>query len=145
MTQFTFRLRALLLLRCAERDARRAGLAAALARAGHLADRRLSLEIEMQLHRQQITSDRVSGQIDLALLRSDETYQAALSAQIESISELERSAVAEAERCQDALTPAEAEVRVLEKLRERQHEVARAEQARRQERQNEEWAARASR
>jgi flagellar FliJ protein len=142
MSRFAFRLRALLSLRCSERDARRAELAAALARAGELAERRRDVEAEIERHRQAMSFGTAPGRLDLTMLRSARTYGAALRARLEAIAHNQLEAGAEVSHCQEALVPAEAEVRALEKLRERQDNAFRADEARREVRLSDEAAGR---
>jgi flagellar export protein FliJ len=120
MAKFSFRLRALLSVRCTERDARRAELAAALAEERQWAERRRGVEGELnrQLARTAVAAG--PGIVDLGMLRTAKVYEAALRAELTSFLESETAAAREVSRCQDVLAAADGEVRALEKLRERQ-------------------------
>jgi flagellar export protein FliJ len=130
MPAFEFRLTSLWSLRRAERDARRGELAAALDAQREAVAERRAVEERLQRHFEETRGGAVRGPVDLQRLRTAGTYEAALRGQLASLAERENAADAEVARRQDALAAAEGEVRVLEKLRERQHGRFRAEQAR---------------
>jgi flagellar FliJ protein len=145
MAQFEFRLKTLLSLRCAERDERRAELAGGQALKRQLVERRRRVEDQLEGHLETARAGAAPGVIELKNLRSAHQYEAALRALLASLAESETAADAEVGRCQDALAAAEGEVGVLEKLRERQHDAFRYEQARLDARRADELAARAHR
>ncbi len=122
MPHFEFRLKTLLALRHNEREGRRAQLAAAFGVELQIAQRRRSLEAEVERQRQWVRAGTSSGTIAVAELRSAGPYEAALRAQLAEVVANYETAAAEVARCQEALAAAEGEVRMLEKLRERQHD-----------------------
>jgi flagellar export protein FliJ len=121
MAYFRFRLHALMSLRQAERDQRRAALAAALAVEQQLRQRRDAVEASLAQHARQMRADAAAGAVDLKRLRAGGSYEAALRAQLTSFAESEQASRAESARCQDDLAAAQREVEVLEKLRERRN------------------------
>lgn len=132
MAEYTFRLKTVLSLRQAEREQRRAELHAALDDERQLAEQRQGIDAELDRHLRWKSAGAAPGPLDLEKLKSAGQYEAALRAQLAALAETHRAASAETGRCRDALAAADGEVRVLEKLRERQQTSFLAEQARRE-------------
>ncbi|MEX0675759.1 MAG: flagellar FliJ family protein [Pirellulales bacterium] len=120
MSPFKFRLTTLLTLRNAERERCRAELAAACALERQLAERRRSLEAQLERHRQWVRAGTSPGTIAVEKLKSAGQYERALRAQLAEVVADHETGAAEVGCRQQAAARAESEVRVLEKLRERE-------------------------
>ena len=129
MPHFEFRLKTLLALRHNERDQRRAQLAAAFDVERQIAERRRSLEAELERQRRWVRAGTSPGTIAVEKLRTAGQYETSLRAQLEQAVANHQTAAAEVGHGQQALAAAEGEVRMLEKLRERQHDEFRRAQA----------------
>src|SRR5262245_40052555 len=117
---FHFRLQTLLRLRLAERDQRRADLAKAIR-----AEEMLRGEDEVLVRQQSQAAARgrelkSPGAADVDLLLQTHRYEVVLAAQRRQLAAQIAQVQAEAERRRLALVEADRQVRVLEKLRERQ-------------------------
>lgn len=143
MARFEFRLQALLTLRDAERERCRAELAAAHASTRDLRAQRDLLAVEIEAQRRWFRAGTTPGPIALERLRSAAAYEAAQRERIAAIAAELEAADAQLERCLQTLAEADGEVRVLEKLRERQLDQFRQKQATREARQWDEAAVRA--
>jgi flagellar export protein FliJ len=141
MKPFTFRLQSLDDLRKADRDARRADLALALAEQARIAERRQSLEQRLEEARQQSRAARLAGLMTVEMLVRGQHFEASLHRDLQAALQCESLAEAASAQCRDALTLAEREVQVLEKLYDRQRAEHQLEQARVETRQLDEVAA----
>jgi flagellar protein FliJ len=141
MKPFAFRLQSLDDLRKAERDARRADLATALAEQARLTACRQSLEQRLDAARHQSRLARLAGQMTVETLVRGQQFEASLQHDLKAVRQFEALAEAASAQCRGALTTAEREVQVLEKLHERQRAEHQLEQARAQTRQLDEVAA----
>jgi len=120
MARVEFRLKTLLTLRQGERERCRAELAAAYELARQWAERRRSLEAQLEQQRGWVRAGTAPGTIAVEQLRNARGYEAALRAQRAQVVASQQSAAAEIGRCQHAVASADSDVRALEKLRERQ-------------------------
>ena len=120
MTRFEFRLQSLLTLRNHERASRRADLAAALSWENEINERRRLLDVELEGHRQYVRAGTIPGRIAMENLQSAAAYERALRDRLAQVVGNHAQAAARVAQCQQSLAEAESEVRVLEKLRERQ-------------------------
>ena len=137
---FTFRLQTLLRLRVADRDERRADLAKArraeetlTRQAGQLQDeRRQTAELSRRL--------ASPGQGDIDRLLASHRYELVLKSQAHQLAAQIKQVQAEVERRRLVLVEADRQVRVLEKLREKQRADYELQQARRAQQQLDEQA-----
>lgn len=141
MAKFQFRLATLLRLGESVRDQRRGQLAEAY-RADEL------LEQHEGMVARELAAVRASGRkavapgtVDLDRIVETQRYELALRAQQEHFAQKRKVVAGEVERRREALVAANREVRVLEKLRERQQERHVQEESRRDLRQLDEAAA----
>ena len=130
MPPFRFRLTTLLRLREADRDQRRAQLAEA-----HLAEDKLRqhiAELDRQLAdlRHDYSAHAAPGPVEVDRLVSTQRYELVLMSQRQTQHKQAQLLAAEVERRRLMLVEADREVRVLEKLRDRQHERHREDEAR---------------
>src|SRR5439155_15342933 len=120
---FHFRLETLLRLRLAERDQRRAELAKALRAEELLRSEERALEGQ-QLEAVKCARELKSpGTADVEALLQTHRYEIVLSAQRRQLKLQIAQVEAETERRRQALVEADRQLRVLEKLRERQAEI----------------------
>jgi flagellar export protein FliJ len=144
MTAFRFRLTSVLKLREATRDERRAQLAEAYAAEDKLLGRRRAIEIDLaglnQLRQQRTTT----GPVNIDLFVSASRYEAVLRHELATIAGHLATLAAEIERRRQALMVADHEVRMLEKLRDKQRELHRQGEALLEIKQLDEIAARQS-
>jgi flagellar FliJ protein len=143
MPRFQFRLKSLLSLREAARDERRAQLAEAYAAQRKLDERRQALEQDLEEHKQMCRAGILPGRIDVDRLLTANRYELVLRAELGVVAKHEQTLAVEIERRRQALVVADRDVRVLEKLRERELERFRREQARQETKQMDEIASRA--
>jgi flagellar FliJ protein len=132
MPKFQFRLKTLLTIHQSTRQERRAQLAEGLA-----AERALELarsNVERELAEQGLSSAGPAnrGPIDVERLSAADRYRKVLRARLATMVRDTAAIATEIDARQQALAAAEREVRVLDKLRERQHEQFRYEQSRRE-------------
>jgi flagellar FliJ protein len=127
---FRFRLETLLRLRMAERDQRRADLAKALRAEAMLQDEARKLEGEQQSLTEQARSLKAPGAANVEALLATHRYERLLAVQERQLAAQLAQVSAETERRRLVLVEADREVRVLEKLRERQAEAQRAKEQR---------------
>ncbi len=120
MARFKFRLKTLLTLREADRDQRRAQLAEAYAADRKLKQRREELEYELSVQGEQFRHGISPGRVDVDWLLAANRYELVVRAELNVIAGHEKTLAAEIERRREAVVAADREVRVLEKLRERQ-------------------------
>ena len=142
MAQFRFRLQSIVAMREAEREQSRREVAELLAAEHTLRDQQRGLEQELGQQQNRGRTPTATGRIDVRRLAATESYVTrlrarlhALHAEAESLGELLVAA-------QQVLLGAEREVRVLEKLRERQLDDFRRAAARAESKQLDEVAAR---
>jgi len=128
MAAFTFRLEPLLKLREARREECRSALAE-----GYRVDEVLrkqfdNMERELDALREFCRWKASPGGIDIDRLVEAQRYELVTKAQQQNIAQQRETVAAEIERRRYALIEADREVRVLEKLRERQSELHRREE-----------------
>jgi flagellar export protein FliJ len=122
-------LASILKLRESTRDQRLAQLAEALAAADKLRARREQILADLaQVNRLQ-HGRMATGQINLDLLLGSSRYDAIMRAELAAIAAHESTLAEEIERRQQAVLAADREVRMLEKLRDKQRELHQAAQA----------------
>ena len=132
MSKFQFRLKTLLAMHQSTRQERRAQLAEGLATERALELARSSVERELVEHGQSSAGRASRGPVDVERLSAADRYRKVLRAQLATMAQDAATLAAEIDARQQALAAAECEVRVLDKLRERQHEQFRYEQSRRE-------------
>jgi len=128
MSKFKFRLATPLRVREAARDERRMQLAEVYRLDAMLADRRQSLDVELA-GQKSVYGGSLGGELDVDRLLNLHRYELVLRAEIRSIDEQRAAVATEIERRRQALLAAETEVRAMEKLRERQHDRHRQQEA----------------
>ncbi len=122
MARFTFRLTALLRLRESRRDEYRAALAEAYRVDEVLQKQVQGLERELSALREFCRITLTSRTIDIDRLVEAQRYELVARAQQQRLVEQRQQVAAEIERRRQALVEVDREVRILEKLRERQAE-----------------------
>ena len=118
---FRFRLETVLQLRRRLADDRRAELRLAM-QAETILRERFDANRQELAETQRISRDAGLGRVDVDLRLAARRHQFVLEAQAKELHEQLTKVAAETERRRGALVEAEKQVRVLEKLRERQHE-----------------------
>ncbi len=145
MPRFEYRLKSLLTIREAQRDLQRLQLAEARAMHDKLIEQRAALQQEMIDQMQFIRSGMAPGQtVDVQRLAWGHRYEQVVREQLSALAEQEQAAEAEVARRRESLLSADRDVRTLEKLRERQLEEFRKQQASAEIRALDEVAARAT-
>jgi flagellar export protein FliJ len=142
MSTFRFRLATLLRIQEAARDQRRSELAEAFRAEQTLRERMQGLEQQFDELKQQYRQSGESGQVNVDRLIDVQRYELVLSVEQQLLRQHEAALAQEIEKRRQALVAADREVRVLEKLREKQHERHRADDERQQVKQIDEIAAR---
>ncbi len=132
MARFLFRLAALLRLRESRRDECRAALAEAYRIDEVLAKQIDNLKRELEALRTFCRMKVGPGRVEIDRLVEAQRYDLVVQAQQKRLAEQRQTVAAEIERRRQALVEADREVRVLEKLRERQAEQHRAAEERRE-------------
>jgi flagellar FliJ protein len=132
MSQFRFRLETLLRLRIAERDQRRSDLAKALRAEDLLRSEESRLTTERAAVAVQARRQKSPGAANVDALLQMHRYEVVLSAKARQLAGQLAEVAAECERRRAALVEADREVRILEKLRERQAVAHRQDQERRE-------------
>jgi flagellar FliJ protein len=130
MAKFKFRLATLLRLREAARDDRRAELAEAFRVDDVLSKqlKQLAEELgELRIRRRSVAGP---GTVDVDQLVESQRYEVALRVQEHLLTEQRKTVAVEIERRRQTLVEADRQVRVLEKLRQRQTERHRQEENR---------------
>jgi flagellar export protein FliJ len=145
MAKFRFRLATLLRLRESARDERRAELAQAYRADEILRHRRARLARELSDLETRTRSCSAPGELDLDRLLETRRYELVLRSQEERLRGQRQALEAEIERRRQALIDASRQVRVLEQLRQKQHERHRREEIRQEVRQTDEAASRCTR
>ncbi len=142
MAKFHFRLATLLRLGESVRDDRRAQLAEAFRADELLQQHETALAEELAALRSASRQAVTPGNVDLDQIVETQRYEITLRAQQKQFAAQRKAIAQEVDRRREALLAANREVRVLEKLRERQAERHRQDEARRELRQLDEAAAR---
>jgi flagellar protein FliJ len=127
---FHFRLQTLLRLRVAERDERRADLAKAFRAEAVLREQEQGLESDRAELAKQGRRLKSPGAADVDALLRTHRYEVVLAAQSRQVASQLTQVRAEIERRRQALVEADRQVRVLEKLRQRQAEAHRQQEQR---------------
>jgi flagellar FliJ protein len=140
MATFIFRLEPLLKLRQARRDECRAALADGLRVDEVLRKQFENLERELDALREFCRRKVSPGGIDIDRLVEAQRFELVTRAQQRNIAQQRETVATEIERRRQALVEADREVRVLEKLRERQAETHRREEESREARRLDEVA-----
>jgi flagellar FliJ protein len=120
MAKYTFRLETLLKLRIADRDRRRTELAEAYQVEQLLQEKAGQLREELNGLEGQSRKSSQPGAVHVDRLLNIHRYELVLRAQAALLDQQRGRVAAEIERRREALARADREVRVLEKLRERQ-------------------------
>ena len=141
MPPFRFRLETLLRLRMAERDQRRADLAKALRAEQVLLGEQRQIEAEQVEAAASLRERSTPGAADVDALLRTNRYQLVLKSRHAQLGAQLEQVRAETERRRLALVEADRQVRVLEKLRERQEAAHRSQQQRLEVKQLDEVAA----
>jgi flagellar FliJ protein len=128
MAKFKFRLSSLLRLRELARDHRRTALAQAYRAEGILQDQRRELEAKLLDLAQRCRSVSEPGQVDVDRLLEVRRYEMVLRSGEQELSQQEKAVSAEIEKRREAVAEANRQVRVLEKLREKQYQRHRQEE-----------------
>ena len=137
---FHFRLETLLRLRIAERDQRHADLAKALRAEELLRAQQASLASEQSKMAERGRKLKSPGAGNVDALLHTHRYEIVLAARLKQLAAQIAEVAAEAERRRLALVEADRQVRVLEKLRERQAATYRQSEERREAKQFDEAA-----
>jgi flagellar FliJ protein len=132
MARFLFRMESLLRLRESRRDECRAALAEAYNVDEVLKKQYLAMERELDMLKEFCRRKVSPGAVDVNRLVEAQRYELVARAQQRKIGEQRQQVAAEIERRRQALVEADREVRVLEKLREKQAEQHRHEDERRE-------------
>ena len=122
MSKFKFRLETLLKLREGIRDERRAALAEAFHAEQLLEGRILEIDGEHSSLREQRSQIASSGDVAVDQLLEIQRYEAILAAELKTLAGQREMLETEITRRREATAEADQEVRVLEKLRERQQQ-----------------------
>jgi flagellar export protein FliJ len=120
MSAFRFRLETLLRLRIAERDERRADLAKALRAEELLFDQQRQLAAEQAAVLVATREQNTPGEANVDGLLQNSRYLLVLRARGQQLTQQMAQVAAEVERRRQSVVEADRQVRVLEKLRERQ-------------------------
>ena len=137
---FHYRLKTLLRLRIAERDQRRAELAKALRAEEVLRAQEQRLAEEQNVVAERAMALKSPGAADVDALMQTHRYAIVLGAQRKQVASQLQQVQAETERRRQAVVEADQQVRVLEKLRERQLAAHRRTEERREIKQFDEMA-----
>jgi flagellar export protein FliJ len=122
MTKFSFRLKTLLRLRQAGRDERRAELAQACQAEEILRKEGRQLATELEELAQRCRAKSSPGRVDVDTLLDARRYELVLRAGSQRLDQQLQAVAAEIQRRRAALAEADREVRVLEKLRQKQYD-----------------------
>lgn len=132
MPPFRFRLTPVLHLREAARDERRAALADALRAEALLSEQMDDKRGQIAALAAEMAKARSAGLVNVARLIQGQRYEALLRAELAALAEQARQVAAEIERRRELLVAADRDVRVMEKLRDREQERFLAQQANRE-------------
>jgi flagellar export protein FliJ len=130
MPSFQFRFSTLLRLREAWRDERRAHLAEAEQAEQLIADRLAQIDRELTDAARWAHDAARPGTVNVDRLADSARYEMILKVERQSADQQRQAVAAEVEKRRAALVAADREVRVLEKLRDAQHQRQRDEEAR---------------
>jgi flagellar FliJ protein len=120
MTGFEFRLKTLLKVRAAERDECRQQLAKAYRADQILVDHREQLQVELNETKRCARRMIAPGQVKVEQLLNANRYELVLTAQIREVEEQRKLIASEIERRRQSLVEADRQLRILEKLKDRQ-------------------------
>jgi flagellar export protein FliJ len=140
MTRFHFRLKTLLKLRENDRDGRRLELTEALRAEDILNEQMAIVRAEADWLKNQCRKAAGPGRVDVDRLLTAGRYELTLRAQERQLLDQQARLAEEIERRREALAAANREVKVLEKLRDRQAERHRREEDSRAQKQLDEIA-----
>ena len=107
MARFDFRLRALLTLRRARRDACRAELAAALTAERQLAERRQALAAELEGAQNHVRAGTLPGPVSVEALQHAAQYHAALRHSLDQVSRRQLAAARQVDGCRQTVAAAD--------------------------------------
>jgi flagellar FliJ protein len=144
MPRFHFRLQPLVSVRHAERDQRRARLADALATDRALASDETAARQALRDEQDHLRRQTTPGRVNATALAAAERYAAGLRRQLATLAERRATLAPEIERRRQAVVEADRELRVLEKLSERQQTQFKMDQSRAEGKLLDEAAARTS-
>lgn len=122
MARFEFRLRALLGIREAQRDAQRSQLAELLAAEERLRDQKAGVAAELRNELSARRDATAQGRLDVDRLRAANLFEHALRGELQVLGQRQQALESLVAEQQAALVEAQRQVRVLEKLRERQQQ-----------------------
>jgi flagellar export protein FliJ len=142
MTPFRFRLEALLRIRRSARDEGRRHLAQALDAQSTLERNVHAVDQELLALKERARQAARPGAVDLDHLIQAQRYEATLGGQRRLFAQQQQQLTAEIERRREALLAADRQVRVLEHLRDRQHQCHHAQHLRREAKELDELAGR---
>jgi flagellar FliJ protein len=132
MATFRFRLETLLKMRRDERDVQRQQYAKALEAQRILHDQIVQVQQELQETQQVLRTSSAPGAVDVDRLLRAHRYELLLQAQHQQLEQQAQRVAQEVERRRSNLLQADREVRLLEKLKERQFETFQHNEQRRQ-------------
>ncbi|MDP6467787.1 MAG: flagellar FliJ family protein [Pirellulaceae bacterium] len=132
MSQFKFRLETLMKLRQADRQQRRAELAETYRADGILARQADLVTLEISEMRKRCLAAASPGRVDVDRLVAIQRFEQVLRAKARVLTQRKSRLIEEIEKRRLALVEADRQVRVLEKLRDRQLETHRTDELRRE-------------
>lgn len=132
MSVFRFRLSTLLRLREADRDERKVRLAEAQRAEQMIQEKIAELNGQIGMARRELAAAGGPGTVDVDRLMHAQRFGLQLEAEQQAAAAQLRAVAAETERRREALTAADREVRILEKLREQNSARFNREQAKRE-------------
>jgi flagellar FliJ protein len=132
MTAFRFRLETLLKMRRDERDEQRQQYAKALEAQRILHDQIAQVQREIHETQQLLRTNSAPGAVDVDRLLRTHRYELLLQAQVQQLEQQAQRVAQEVERRRTNLLQADREVRLLEKLKERQFETFQRNEQRRE-------------
>ncbi len=132
MSQFKFRLEALVRLREEERHQRRAALAEAYKADGILTKEADIVAVEITDMRKRCLAATSPGRVNVDRLIAIQRFERVLGAKAQGLTQRQSRLAEEIEKRRLALVEADRQVRVLEKLRERKLETHRTDELRRE-------------
>jgi flagellar FliJ protein len=142
MAKFKFRLESLWKLREAERDERRAQLGEATRARQVLAEQLDEKTAELEQLRTRYGDAAAPGRVEIDRLLHAQRFEVVVRGELDGLRQQTRMLDEEIERRRLALVEADRQLRVLEKLKEKQQERFRREQDRREMKELDEMAAR---
>ena len=142
MVAFRFRLESVLKLRETERQQRRTELAQGLEAERILERQAHALSAELMVARNRYRQSALPGEVDVDQLMELQRYVLHIVAQANALGQRQASVREEVERRRRALIEADRQVRLLEKLRQKQHEAFDRERAKLEQKELDEVGAR---